>query len=282
MSARNRVNNNNNGSEMNVNNSNGAHAAAGGRSFNSNGGKKKSRHAAIRSKILPAAAAAQRNNTIDRENLQKIIALYQVNEKRFKTAFKIIPGIRDHSTTDIYNYNHTMAEIHLQLYLIYSGYRKMAEVRLELPKYIIDNTIRGYLKSNNINYHIEEGERGKEGVHYLYLCAPRYGCSSDKKTRGTDVAKELGEFYTCQSEFVDWSKYEWRVVINCDRIELFAQMCPIEQIQANIEITKKVYEDIYGLFLELDRDRFGCGNDRFGHPKPNPLKIQIYRTKPKE
>jgi hypothetical protein len=229
----------------------------------------------------PAAAAAQRNNTIYHMDLQRIIELYRANEKRFNEAPRIIPGIRSPSATEIYNYNHSMAEIHLQLYLIYYGYRKMAEVRLELPDAII-RTITEYLERNGINCHTEKGELGKVNVHYLYLCTPGYDCKRKKTARGTDVATELGSFYTCQSDFEEWSKHEWRVVINCDKIELFAQMCTIEQIQANIVTTTQVYEEICGLFLQLDRDRFGGGNDRFGHPKPNPLKIQIYRTKPKE
>ncbi len=188
--------------------------------------------------------------------------LYYENESRYKV-----------STKDEWVYNKIIAEIILQIYLIYCDYRKMAEIKLSNIQPKIKSRILEYLKKNKINYEIiKDRYKPKEDIEYLYLFNKRHIPQLINDNRGIEMAEQLGEFYTCKSRYDEWKTYEWRIVIFCNDIEIFAQMCTEDQISKNIKRTMNVYNEIRDLFIKLDEKRFK-------NTIPNPLKISIYKTK---
>ncbi len=246
---------NNNGPTMNVNN---AAAAASGR----NTGVQKGRNG--------SNSNAQRRKIPD-EELKKVKKMYIANEKRYREAYKPHEGRKK---WEYRKYDSIMLEIHLHLYLIYSEYRNVAEIKIhEVPKEQL-MAVSNYLTVNNINFEmIVVNPRNTLSNGLLKLCIPGPpGTCKNHAMRGVAVATELGEFYTCKAEQGEWEHYQWRIVITCDNsIDLFAQMCEKEQIIASMRTVIKVYEDLSRLFIELDRKRF----EAF---PANPLKISIYKV----
>lgn len=193
--------------------------------------------------------------------------LYRQNEERYLREFS---GRKPSANEWVYN--KIIDEILLHLYLIYKGYRKTAEIKLNKVNDTVMRDIHTYLETNNICVKIERDKhKPRENINYLYLFKNRSDMNSINNSRGVKVADQLGEFYTCKSEHDEWKDYEWRVVILCNDIELFAQMCPPDKIAVHITKTMEVYNKIREYFIELDDKRFNA--------TPNPLKISIYKTK---
>jgi hypothetical protein len=202
--------------------------------------------------------------------LKRIKEMYIDNEERYQSY-------QPHEwkkKSENRKYDSLMSEIHLHLYLIYSGYRNVAEIKIhEVPGAQL-NRVCVYLNENGINFGITHFEPRNPSVNgFLKLCVPgRRGSCINDPSRGKAVAEELGEFYTCQAELDKWKDYQWRIVITCDSsIDLFAQMCPKEKIIDGMKTVTKVYEDLSALFIALDEKRF----EAF---PVNPLKISIYKV----
>jgi hypothetical protein len=201
--------------------------------------------------------------------------LYNENEARY------LATKNRKLTLNEWVYNKIIAEILLHLHLIFMDYRKMAEIKIKNINDSVINNIKTYLEKNNICFKIEkDNNKTEKNINYLYLFKNISDMNSINNNldnnlvnnRGVKVADHLGEFYTCKSEYDEWKKYEWRVVIFCNDIELFAQMCNQDKITQNIKKTMKVYDEIRELFIKLDKKRFK-------ETIPNPLKISIYKTK---
>jgi RNA-binding protein YhbY len=230
--------------------------------------KKGSKKTPIRSTIKKTIKKTiKRRNLIKRQindNSQEINPkeLYDENEKRY-LAIK-----NNKLSPNDWVYNKIILEIILHLHLIFKNYLKMAEIKLNKINETVIKNITTYLEKNNICFKIEN-------VNYLYLFKNiddmNLIFNNIQNNRGIKVADNLGEFYTCKSEFDEWKNYDWRIVIFCNDIEIFAQMCTEDKISKNIKTTMKVYNEIRDLFIELDKKRFK-------ETIPNPLKISIYKT----
>lgn len=190
--------------------------------------------------------------------------LYYENKSRYKNR-KL--------TNDEWMYNKIISEIILQIYLIYSNYRQIAEIKLSNIDPKIKKLITEYLKKNKINYEFVKDKYKPNGnFEYLYLFKKKSDINSINNNRGVKLADELGKFYTCKTEYNEWKNYEWRIGIFCDEIELFAQMCTQEKIAENINITMNIYDEVRDLLIKLDEQKFK-------HTIPNPFRIHIYKTK---
>ncbi len=207
-------------------------------------------------------------NTAAKRQLNPAETLYLQNEIKYKAKFKT-----SKPTANEWVYNKIIAEILLQFYLISVDYRKMAEIKLNDVSDAIKDDIKTYLTASEIPFKIEKDKyKSGRNVYYLYLFKKESDMTSITNNRGVSVADQLGEFYTCKSQYDEWKDYEWRIVILCDNIELFAQMCTEDQIAKNMKTSMKIYNEVRDLFIILDTPRF-TKND------PNPLKISIYKTK---
>ncbi len=191
--------------------------------------------------------------------------LYHQNESKYETTFKT------RKPTPEWEYNNIIAEILLQFYLISVDYRKIAEIKLNDVSDVVKDEIKKYLTAYGIHFKIERDKyKTGENISYLYLFKNKGDMALINNNRGERVADQLGKFYTCKSRYDEWKTYEWRIVILCDKIELFAQMCNEEQIARHIKTSMEVYNEIRELFVRLDSKRFTA--------KPYPLKISIYKT----
>jgi hypothetical protein len=143
-------------------------------------------------------------------------------------------------------------EIIIQLYLIYSGQRMMAEVNINISKnYITKNKeIMKWLDNNNILYKINENT--------IHLFDINEKIKKDNiNNQGVKTGEALGKFYTCKAPEKIWTtKHNYRIIIKVFDFEIYAQMCTSEQITKNMETTMKVYSEIYDLLSELDKPRF--------------------------
>lgn len=158
-------------------------------------------------------------------------------------------------------------EIILQWYLIQKGIRDLAlvylkdfrkKIKLSPAKW---RTIRKFLESNNISYHVFNDEE------YLVLYNPdKFSIEDLNETGGKNFAKQLGEFYDCASN--DFSNNFYRVVINVNNVEIFAQMCKKNMIKKNISKYYEMYLKINDLFNQLNpKDFFFCKLEIYKLPK---------------
>lgn len=146
--------------------------------------------------------------------------------------------------------SHHIYEIILQLYLIFSGFRDIALVRLDnLPKSSLEKIIK-FLGENNILYHILKNKS------FLVLYNPnKFNIDKLNTTAGKKFGKQLGDFYNCASN--DYSKNHYRIVIIVNNVEIFAQMCKKSMIQKNISKYYEMYLEIMEIFGKLDKTIFG-------------------------
>lgn len=211
------------------------------------------------------------NTTVKKVNhndkeLDFVKKLYYENEDRYNDTYK-----NRKPTNDEWEYERIMIEILLQLYLIYVNYRKMAELRLNNIRQSIKDTVYDYLDNNKIFYKIKK--KSADDVEYLYLFKQKYENELINDIHGLGIVHELGEFYTCKSYFDEWKKYDWRIVIACNNVEIFAQKCLKDKVAENMKTTMKIYDEIYSLFCDLDKKKFK-------KTIPNPLQIHIYKSQP--
>ncbi len=209
------------------------------------------------------------------KQLKQIIKLYIENESNYKNKNKIkSPSILGNDKSNIWMYSKVISEIILQSYLIHIGIRDVAEIKI--ASNVID-AVKEYLDSNDIGLHIRIKEETtmklpKKIVYYMYLSKHELDINNDDlDNRGVAIADKLGDFYNCKSKSEEWKKYEWRILIDCDGSEIFAQMCKPEQIEKNIKNTMDIYAKILEAFKKLDNKRFSA--------TPPPLKLSIYKTK---
>jgi hypothetical protein len=159
--------------------------------------------------------------------------------------------IKDEKSRQLYYFYHLKTEIIIQLYLIYYGQRKMAQVNINISKnYITTNKeIIEWLDNNNILYKING--------NIIHLFDIDEKINNNINNQGMKTGEALGHFYTCKAPKQVWTKkHNYRIVINVLNFEIYAQMCTEDQITKNIETTMKVYSEIYDLLSQLDKLRF--------------------------
>jgi hypothetical protein len=217
-------------------------------------------------------------------NIDKLKKMFAENELRCKK--KIHPrGINDK-----WMYDKIVTEIILQSYLIYTGYRNVAEIKITIDQdaYFMDaiiHKLKEYdYKSSDLKriardemvYEIHNDD-SKDNVYYLYLYLGENAIKMDSKNisnRGVAIANKLGEgklgdFYTCKAESDEWKTYKWRIIIHYKDSEILAQMCKPEQIYKNMKKTMLIYQQILELFQKLNKKFLAI---------PTPLKLSIYKT----
>jgi hypothetical protein len=216
---------------------------------------------------------------------KKSIDLYRKNVSDYKRLkanpnyYKLHPQEKEVN----YWYYKITYEIVLQIYLIYSNYRKMAEIKVHIPESpktqdkVVDMII-DFLNKNQITY--EYVDDTLPGRIYFYIFYPNLKLNTNN-VLGIDTVENLGDFYYCKTINSDkWMEYQWRIVIHMEDIEIFAQKCENEsQISKNMLETMKIYKELLFSLQELDSDKFG---EPFVKKKVNnsnnPLKITIYKT----
>ena len=212
-------------------------------------------------------------SNIHNSKLKKIaINLYKKNNIDFLNYKKNIYKMTNYEKEFSNQSNKIIYEIILQLYLIYTGYREMAEIKIskkhiynglfeKLMKFIVN-----YLQNNDIMYELKPNLR--DNVVYLYIFHPDSRLNVDNNL-GVQTAKKLGEFYTCKTNIDKWLEYKWRIVILVDQVEIYAQMCEKSQIIENISTTMRIYDELKELFKKLDKPKFDG--------KTNTFRIEIYK-----
>jgi hypothetical protein len=159
--------------------------------------------------------------------------------------------IKDEKSRQLYYFYHLKTEIIIQIYLIYSGQRMMAEVNINISKnYVKTNKeIIEWLDNNNILYKIH-----KNTIHLFDI---NEKIKNDTNNKGMKTGEALGDFYTCKAPEKIWTtKHNYRIIIKVFDFEIYAQMCTADQITKNMETTMKIYSEIYDLLSELDKPRF--------------------------
>jgi hypothetical protein len=224
-------------------------------------------------------------NKLHDSYLKNAIALYKKNVadyKQFKSNpnyYRLPPQERELN----YWYYKITYEICLQSYLLYSNYRKMAEIKIHIPENPkvqekVIQMILSYLNKNRITYEVVDDTL--PGRFYFYIFYPYLKLNTNNNL-GIDIAENLGDFYYCKTINSDkWMEYQWRIVINIDDIEIFAQKCENErQITKNMLETMKIYKDLLYSLQQLDSDKFGIPDIRKKvNNSRNPLQIAIYKT----
>ena len=204
--------------------------------------------------------------------INKVVNLYKKNNIDFLIYKKNISKMTNYEKELNYFYNKIIFEIVLQLYLIYTGYRQMAEIKIS-KKYNYNGLLKKlmqlinhYLDNNDIIYEIKTNLSDNDVFLYIFHNNSKLNIDNN---RGAQLATKLGDFYTCKTNMNKWLKYKWRIVILIDQIEIYAQMCEKEQIIDSIANTTKIYDELRELFIKLDKDKFDN--------KTNILRIEIYK-----
>ena len=156
--------------------------------------------------------------------------------------------IKDEKSRKLFYFFNLKMEIIIQIYLIYSGQRMMAQVNINISKNYdkINKDIIKWLDDNNVLYKINGN------IMHLF---ERY--EKIKNNKGIKIGESLGKFYTCKAPEKIWTtKHNYRIIIRVLDFEIYAQMCTADQITKNMETTMQVYSEIYDLLSELDRPRF--------------------------
>ena len=224
------------------------------------------------------------NNKKISPDIKKIIKIYTEKENEYKNKVRPTP-ILGGDKYNIWMYSKVISEIILQSYLIHTGLRDMAEIKITSDSSNkVLKAVKDYLdlyhKDINlkiiINEEINITHPKDKKVYYMYLSKHDLNINKDNlNNRGVAIADklnegQLGDFYTCKSKSDDWKTYEWRILIDCDGSEILAQMCKPEQIETNIKKTMDIYQKILDAFKQLDPMRFST--------TPPPLKLNIYKT----
>jgi len=221
----------------------------------------------------------------DKNMYEFIKVIYKTHENNYKLnnfPKDTYPDISKYDGSDKRIYFNVISEILLQSYLIYYGLRKMAEIKIKIKHKSMLFDIKKYiLKTKIINYCKIKQDSNNLNIYYLYLSKESQEDEKNDNKRGISMAKKLGEgavgdFYTCKTESSEWKKYEWRIVISCDNSEIFAQMCKFDKIAdtKNMKTIMNIYSKILDALQNLDEKRFTHIPNT-----PNPLKINIYKTK---
>ncbi len=211
--------------------------------------------------------------------LEHIIKLYYTMESKYDT-YKLKKNngeIKGDELTDIFFI--IKYEIILHVYLIYKGYREMAEIGIfKLSDRQKDEKLLkmvfAFLSDNKLNYKFVDDKLSRKYIIYLSKSS-NIPVDTDF---GAKTADKLGSFYFCKSDKDKWLNYEWRIVITVFNIEILAQKCEKkEHIAANMQIVMDNYTKIQELLQELDSKKFG----KKGNPitnSNNPIKIKIYKS----
>jgi hypothetical protein len=131
----------------------------------------------------------------------------------------------------------------VNLYLLYSNYRKVFQLELFNPNLL--NQIKKILKTVKADYDIYPFKT-KTGDRIIVYNKDIFDINKLDKTFGKKFAKQLGEFYTCSSD--NYAKFDYQICIsvfnNKTQGNLYAQMCDKNMIIKNISKYIKILNDI--------------------------------------
>jgi len=131
-------------------------------------------------------------------------------------------------------------ELIINLYLLYSDYRKVFQI--EFNKL---NQIKKILKIVKADYNIYPFKNDSYSRIIVYN-KDKFNIDTLDLTFGKKFAKQLGEFYTCSSE--NYLNFNYQICIsisnNKTSANLYAQMCDKNMIIKNISKHMKILNDI--------------------------------------
>jgi len=131
----------------------------------------------------------------------------------------------------------------VNLYLLYSNYRKVFQLELFNPNLL--NQIKKILKTVKADYEIYPFKTKTDSRIIVYN-KDTFDINKLDKTFGKKFAKQLGEFYTCSSD--NYAKFDYQICIsvfnNKTQGNLYAQMCDKNMIIKNISKYIKILNDI--------------------------------------
>jgi hypothetical protein len=134
----------------------------------------------------------------------------------------------------------------VNLYLLYSNYRKIFQV--ELLNSNLLNHIKKILTIIKVDYIIYQKNTTYPPIRIIVYNKDTFDINKLDKTFGKKFAKQLGEFYTCASDNVNIKNYDYQIVIyiNNDKtgLSLYGQMCNKNMIIKNISKHMKILNDI--------------------------------------
>jgi hypothetical protein len=147
--------------------------------------------------------------------------------------------------------NPFIIETILQYYLIQKNIRNIAQIYIN--KLVFEeefNQLIKFLKKYKISYIKNDNK---------IIIYDKYDINNINKSFGKKYAKQLGIFYKCASN--NFSKNNVRVVIqlnsnNGDEIELYAQMCNVNQIKKYFNSIYDFYNEIKNILELLDKNIF--------------------------
>jgi len=132
----------------------------------------------------------------------------------------------------------------LNLYLLFSNYRKVFQLELFNPNLL--NQIKKILTIVEADYEIYPFGPKKTGDRIIVYNKDKFNIDNLDKTFGKKFAKQLGEFYTCSSD--NFSNFDYQICIsvfnNKTQGNLYAQMCDKNMIIKNISKYIKILNDI--------------------------------------
>jgi hypothetical protein len=132
----------------------------------------------------------------------------------------------------------------LNLYLLYSNYRKVFQV--ELPS--INDKLLKIITFVKANYIIDSFRGG--GTRIVVYNKDIFDINTLDMTFGKKYAKQLGEFYTCASDNYKKYNYQISISVHCNNTisDIYIQMCNKNKITKNITKYMKIQNDLVNIF----------------------------------
>ena len=132
----------------------------------------------------------------------------------------------------------------INLYLLYSNYRKVFQVDLFNSNLL--NQIKKILKTVKVDYDIFPFDKKNTSYRIIVYNKDTFDINKLDKTFGKKFAKQLGEFYTCSSD--NYTKFTYQISIYINNYKtatnIYEQMCDKNRILKNISKHMKILNDI--------------------------------------
>lgn len=136
----------------------------------------------------------------------------------------------------------------LNLYLLYSNYRKVFQV--ELPS--TNKKLLKIITSVKTNYIIDSFKDG--GTRIVVYNKDTFDINTLDMTFGKKYAKQLGEFYTCASDNYKKYNYQISISVHCNntKSDLYIQMCNKNKIKKYMSKHINIQNDLVNIFKKYN------------------------------
>ena len=150
--------------------------------------------------------------------------------------------------------NRHIYEIILQWYLIQQEYRSIAFISGYLLTKEKFKEVVDFMEKNNISFFKLPDEKFYKHSFVIYNLN-KIDIKTLTNISPKKLGKLLGNFYTCATN--KYNKYDNRIVIEFNNVEIYAQMCKKGTLINNFAKTYNIYLDLYKIFNQLDKNIYG-------------------------